>query len=148
MILLRFLSAALGTMVLVAAPIVLFSGTGAAFAEGGQAFAFVVALLLVAASFFFIGVAGRKMKKSPSLRAIGAGLLAVPFSASSMIVWRGDDAAELWAGGTMLCFTILLFVAFVVQPASPHQRRPMRKREPVEPRLQLQADSGKRFQAH
>jgi hypothetical protein len=135
MIVLRFLSAALGTMVLVAAPIILFSGTGAEFSEGGQAFAFVIALALVAASFFFIGIAGRSMMKSPLLRAIGAGLLAVPFIASSMMVWRGGDVAELWASGTMLCFTILLFVVFVVQPASPNQRRPMRQREPVEPRL-------------
>jgi hypothetical protein len=135
MILLRLLSAALGAIVLVAAPIVLFAGTGAAFSEGAQALAFSVALGMVAASFFFIAFAGRKMKKSPALRAAGAGLLAIPFIASSTIVWRGGDVAALWASGIVLCFTILLFVVFVVQPVSPNKRRPMRQREPAEPRL-------------
>lgn len=135
MILLRLLSAALGTMVLVAAPSALFSGSGAAFSEGWQAFAFLISLALVSASFFFIGFAGRKMKKSPRLRAIGAALLAIPFIGSSMMIWRGGDEAALWVSGTMLCFTILLFVVFVVPEAGLQRRRPMRKREPVEPRL-------------
>jgi peptidoglycan/LPS O-acetylase OafA/YrhL len=135
MILLRFLSAALGAMVLVAAPFVLFAGTGAVFADAWQAFASVVALVLVAGSFFFVGFAGREMKKSPLLRAIGAGSLAIPFIAGCMIIWRGGDVASLWASGTMLCFTILLFVVFVVPGAGLHKRRQMREREPVEPRL-------------
>lgn len=135
MILLRLLSAALGTMVLVAAPIVLFAGTGAAFSDVSQAFAFCVGLTLVAASFFFIAIAGRNMKKSPLLRGIGGALLAIPVAASSMMVWRGGDAAALWASGTMLCFTLLLFMVFVIRPTSGHKRRPMRQREPLEPRL-------------
>jgi amino acid transporter len=135
MILLRFLSAALGTMVLVAAPIVLFSDSDAAFSDSWQAFAFVVALALVAASFFFISFAGRRMKKSPLLRKIGSGSLAIPFIGSSMMIWRGGDAASLWASGIMLCFTMLLFVVFVVPSAGLQKRRPMREREPVEPRL-------------
>jgi peptidoglycan/LPS O-acetylase OafA/YrhL len=135
MILLRFLSAALGAMVLVAAPFVLFAGTGAVFADAWQAFASVLALALVAGSFFFVGFAGREMKKSPLLRAIGAGSLAIPFIAACMIIWRGGDVASLWASGTMLCFTILLFVVFVVPDAGLQKRRQMREREPVEPRL-------------
>jgi amino acid transporter len=135
MILLRLLSAALGTMVLVAAPIVLFSDTDAAFSDGWQAFAFVIALALVAASFFFIGFAGREMKKSPLLRTIGAGSLAIPFIGCSMMIWRGGGVATLWASGIMLCFTMLLFVVFVVPAAGLQKRRPMREREPVEPRL-------------
>jgi hypothetical protein len=135
MILLRFLSAALGVIVLIGPPMMLFADSRPDFFASSTAIAFCLGLVIVAAAFFFVALAGNQMKNSAFLRTIGASLLAIPFVGSGVMMWRGNDAIQLWSSGLVLCFTILLFVVFVVPGARPRKHRPMRKREPAEPNL-------------
>jgi ABC-type multidrug transport system permease subunit len=130
MILLRFLSILAGCLVMMAPPVLLSEGSGGPrFFDGRTVLVMMAALAVVSASFFYIGFAAKKMRKSATLRAIGALLLAVPFAGSTALLWRGGQPTELWGAGLLFCFTTLLFVAFVFPAGQRHKHRPMRRRE-------------------
>ncbi|MFL6673910.1 MAG: hypothetical protein ACJ8LG_11550 [Massilia sp.] len=136
MILLRFLSILAGAVVLVAPPIFMFAGaTGPHFFDGSTVLAAMAGLVLVAASFFFVGVAGDRMRKSAQLRVVGGLLLGVPLAAGCAVLWRGNDELQLWLGALAFCFAAVLFVAFVFPAVNARKYRPLRARESREPRL-------------
>jgi peptidoglycan/LPS O-acetylase OafA/YrhL len=129
MILLRFLALLAGGLLLVAAPIALFSNDSSI--DGWAALATLIGLALVAGTFFFVAIAGGRMKKSPQLRRTGALLLALPFAVSVTVLWRGGDEVEMWASALLFCFNALLFLSFVFPLDGTHKQRPMRRREPL-----------------
>lgn len=130
MILLRFLSILAGALVMLAPPLFLFSGTSApAFFDTRTVLMMVAVLAAVAAIFFFIGVAGARMKRSASLRTLGAILLAVPFTASVAVLFRSHEADLLWLSGLLLAFTVMLFAMLMFPNAGANKHRALRARE-------------------
>jgi hypothetical protein len=129
MILLRLLSFVAGGLVMVVPPMYLSGGTGGPVFDGPTAIAAMAGLALVASSYFFIGFAGDRMRKSPLLRFVGALLLAVPCAAAGAVLWHGGEEPLLWLSALLFCCTAVLFVTFVVPVERPHKQRPMRRRE-------------------
>jgi len=136
MILLRLLSILAGGLILVVPPLFLFAGTsGPEFFDARTVLAALAGLALVSFTFFFIGFAGDRMRKSAPLRTLGGVLLALPFAGSAAVLLRGTEVAMLWLSGLLLCVTVVLFVVFVFPASSSRKHRPMRRREPREPKL-------------
>jgi len=135
MILLRFLSMLAGALVLVAPPLFIFSGSAPTYFDGRTVLIMMLGLTLVAGSFFFIGFAGGRMKKSARVRSIGALLLAAPFTASVAVLWRTTKPELLWLAGLLLCFTVMLFLSVLFPAAGGRRQRSMRAREPQLGRL-------------
>jgi hypothetical protein len=136
MILLRLLSILAGGLILIVPPLFLFGGTsGPEYFDGKTVVAALAGLTLVAFTFFFIGFAGDRMRKSAPLRTLGGLLLAVPFAGSAAMLLRAAQVELLWLSGLLLCVTVVLFVAFVFPASGSRKHRPMRRREPREPKL-------------
>jgi hypothetical protein len=126
MILLRFLSILAGGLVLVAPALFMSAGT-----DGRTVFGAFAGLALVAGTFFFVGLAGSKIRKSARLRAAAAALLAVPFLGSVGILWRGAQLSTLFASALLCSFVAVLFITFVFPAQHARKHRPMRRREPL-----------------
>lgn len=77
MMLLRLLCFACGVLVLVAPPIVAFP-VGAAAPDAGREGMFLLCMALASGAFFLIGMAGHRLRRSPTLRSLTALLLALP----------------------------------------------------------------------
>jgi peptidoglycan/LPS O-acetylase OafA/YrhL len=136
MILLRLLSILAGGLILVIPPMFMFAhGTGQQFFDPLTVSIKLAEGALLASSFFFIGFAGDRMRKSGPLRALGALLLAVPFIGGIAMLVRADDEWMLWLAATLICLAAVLFVAFVFPAVGSEKHRPMRRREPREPKL-------------
>lgn len=109
MIFLRLACLIAGVLVLVAPPALLFPN-GVAFPELSRSAVLLATLLMAASSFFFIGMAGHRIKRSPALGRLCALLLLAPFLAGAATLWRSADPMVLWMGGALLCFTLLVLV--------------------------------------
>jgi hypothetical protein len=127
MILLRLMAFLAGGLVMVVPPMYLGSAGGVF--DGSTALKAMLGLAVVASSYFFIGFAGGRMRKSAPLRFVGALLLAVPCAAAGAVLWRGGDEPLLWLSALLFCCTAVLFVTFVLPVERPHKQRPMRRRE-------------------
>lgn len=130
MLLLRCFSILMGSAVLFGAPFLLLpkAPTGPA-GNGWLILAACGAILLVSSGYFFVGIAGHRMRRSILLRAAGALLLSFPLMASAWGVFSGRVPELLPAIGPVLCFTAFLFIAFVFPSARRRTYRPMRPRE-------------------
>lgn len=126
MMILRLLCLAAGAMVLVAPAVVL--PAGAMVPDVGKAAATLVCLVLCACAFLFTGMAGPLLRRSPSLRSLAALLLAVPLTVSAALLWRGAAPSMLWVAGSVLGFTVTLYLTLVYPvlrvrvPALPQRR--------------------------
>ncbi len=107
MIFLRLACLIAGILVLVAPPAMLFP-SGAALSDLPRSAALLAALLLAAASFFVIGMAGDQIKRSPTLGRMCALLLLVPFLAGAATLWRSAEPLAIWMSGALLLFTMLM----------------------------------------
>lgn len=141
MIVLRLLSLLVGGLILVAPPLLVANGAKPEFFDGRTVLAAQAVALLAAAAFFYIGVLGERMRKSGAARALGALLLAVPFSGGLAVLLRTQDVDKLWLSGALVCLAAVLFVAFVFPVGGRGKHRPMRRREPREPVLPRLAKS-------
>ena len=110
MIFLRLACLVAGILVLVAPPVVLFPNG----ADLPRSATLLAALLLAASSFFFIGMAGHRIKRSPSLRRLCVMLLVLPFVAGSATLWRSAEPLALWMSGALLCFTLIVSLVFAL----------------------------------
>lgn len=111
MMLLRLLCLTAGVLVLVAPAIVL--PVGAMLPHAGKAAATLTCLVLCACAFLFTGMAGPLLRRSPALRSLAALLLIVPFAASIALLWHGAAPSTLWIAGTVLGFTVTLYVTLL-----------------------------------
>lgn len=107
MIFLRLACLLAGILVLVAPSVLLSPGTDVV-SNLGRSAALQVALLLAASSFFLIGIAGHRIKRSRALGRLCAMLLMVPFLAGAATLWAGINPATLWMGGALLSFTLIV----------------------------------------
>lgn len=107
MIFLRLACLLAGVLVLVAPPVVLFPN-GASTLELSRSAALLATMLLAASSFFFIGMAGHRIKRSPALGRVSALVLLVTFVAGSAILWGSAEPIALWLSGALLGFTLIV----------------------------------------
>jgi protein-S-isoprenylcysteine O-methyltransferase Ste14 len=127
MIGMRLLSLLAGAMVLVVPPMLMpIRGAGM---PGWMVAGVLIGMALAAASFFYIGAAGKQMRRGGQARMLGGALLAVPAAASLALLATRTDVAQLCASGAVLAFTIMLFLNFVFAPTMGRRQRPMRARE-------------------
>jgi len=113
MIFLRLACLLAGILVLVAPPVVLFpKGAGAADLLGSTAL--LGALLLAASSFFFIGMTGHRIRRSPAWRRVCATVLLVPFLAGAATLWGSAEPTALWLSGALLGFTLIVSLALLL----------------------------------
>jgi len=126
----RLLSLLVGSLVLVLPPMLMPMG-------GDMPLATVIAgmlgIILVASTFFYVGAAGRKMRRGGQARMLGAGLLLLPAMAALATIATRKDEALLWGSAVLLVFTIVLLLHFVIMPTLDPRQRPMRERERQEP---------------
>ena len=137
MILLRLLAILLGGLLLLVPPLFL-SAEGPMHVEQDVLTVTVGCSLvaLLAASFFYIGVFGHKMKKSKRLRIIGGVLLVFPMVAAVALVTEMAETQFVYLSAAMFCLAAVLFVNFVYPGERSRKQRPMRKRDVVEPYLE------------
>jgi MFS family permease len=132
MITLRLFSLFVGGLVLVVPPMVLFDagagGMPAWIVAGG-----LLGVVLMACSFFYVGVAGNKMRRPGRARMLGGALLLLPVGASMLMLATYDDETVLWSSGLLLVFTIILILSCVFPRMLDPRQRPMRRRERQEP---------------
>jgi len=107
---LRLVCLMAGLVVLVAPPAMLFPN-GGALPDLGRSVALQAALLLAASSFFFIGIAGHRIKRSRTLGRLSALLLLAPFLAGAATLWASAHPPVLWMGGALLSFTLIVSLA-------------------------------------
>jgi hypothetical protein len=136
MIFLRLLALLAGSLVLILPPIVV-AGNAHPGMPGWIAVGGLAGLALVALSFLYIAALGDRMRRSVYVRALGGLLLLIPAAAAVTMLATRTDAALLWASGTLLSFTVLMFISFVFPVTPDRRQRPMRQRERLEPALAL-----------
>jgi len=136
MMFLRLLCLVAGVLVLVVPPAILYPAGGVA-PNAGTAAAALIVLVLASSGFFFIGMAGHRLRRSAPLRTLAALLLSVPVLASLMALWREDAPAMLWMASVVLGLSLVLYVTLVYRVVRTPGRRPLRRRARREPQLTL-----------
>lgn len=126
----RLLSLLVGSLVLVLPPMLLPMGSSMSF---GTVIAAMFGVILLSGTFFYVGAAGRKMRRGGQARMLGAALLLLPAVAALATIATRKDEALLWGSGALLVFTIVLLLHFVIMPTLDPRQRPMRERERQEP---------------
>lgn len=111
MMFLRLLCLVAGVLVLVA-PAILFP-SGAMAPHGGKAAGVLLCVVLAATGFFFVGMAGQRLRRSPPLRMLAALLLAVPVISSIALFATGGSPALLLTSGAMLGLAVVLYPTMV-----------------------------------
>lgn len=111
MMFLRMLCLVAGVLVLVA-PAILFP-SGAMAPDSGKAATALLCVVLAATGFFFIGMAGQRLRRSPRLRTVAALLLAVPVASSIALFASGGSPALLLTAGAMLVLAVVLYPTLV-----------------------------------
>lgn len=130
----RMLSLLAGGLVLVLPPMLMPMGSGIPLAT---VIAGMLGMVAVAATFFYVGAAGRRMRRGGQARKLGAILLLLPAIAGLATIATHRDEALLWGSGALLVFTIVLWLHFVIMPTVGQRQRPMRERERQEPVARL-----------
>ena len=137
MFFLRLLAILNGGVVLIAAPLYLRSQGKLRGEDMETVILGCLLLAVIAASFFYIGLAGHRMRRSFFLRAIGGMLLTVPLVTGVVMVaeTRYQDAVYLCV--VMFCMAAVLFVSFVYPGSQVRKHRPMRPRDTIDPYLEV-----------
>ena len=129
MFFLRLLAILIGGVIVVATPLYLRS-QGTLRGEDMETVVFGCTLLaVIAASFFYIGLAGHRMRKSTPLRIVGGVLLAVPLITGVSIVAEIRYQQAIYLCIAMFCMAAILFVSFVYPGSQVRKHRPMRPRD-------------------
>ena len=128
----RLLSLLAGGLVLVVPPMLMPMASDVPL---GTVMTGILGIVMVASTFFYVGAAGRKMRRGGKARIVGAALLMVPAIAALATIATRHDEPLLWGSGALLVFTIVLLLHFVIMPTLDPRQRPMREheRERLEP---------------
>jgi len=130
MILVRFISFLIGSLIVTGAPFFLLPDTPQRPSDFGMAIGACMVVALLASGFFVIGVAGNHMKRSRKTRILAGVLLAFPIAGSlaALVIDRQSD--DVWMVGPLLCGAIFLFITFVYPARRRRTHRPLRPRDP------------------
>ena len=134
MIFLRLACLMAGILVLVAPPVVLFPN-GASAPGLSRSAALLAAMLLAASGFFFIGMAGHRIKRSPALGRTSALMLLVTFVAGAATLWGSAEPTALWLSGALLGFTLIVSLALTLLMLQEPSAGRVRAREGRQSRL-------------
>jgi len=126
----RLLSLLAGGLVLVVPPMLM---PMAGDRPLGTVMAGMFGIILMASTFFYVGAAGRQMRRGGQARIVGAVLLMLPAMAALATIATRRDEPLLWGSGALLVFTTVLLLHFVIMPTLDPRQRPMRERERQEP---------------
>ena len=127
MIFLRILSFIAGGFTLLGSPFILLGKYTSA--STLLVFAAAITVLLFACAYFYFGLLGHRIARSQRLRYTGSGLLAFQVLAGAWLLSASQNAGALVAVAPLLCFTVMLFMAFIWPAATARNHRPMRRRE-------------------
>lgn len=136
MIFLRLACLMAGILVLVAPPVVLFPN-GASAPELSRSAALLAAMLLAASGFFFIGMAGHRIKRSPALSRVSAAALLLTFVIGAAILWVSAEPTALWLSGALLGFTLIVAIALTLLMLQEPSASRVRAREGRQSRLSV-----------
>ncbi|WP_409269596.1 hypothetical protein [Massilia sp. BHUDP2] len=136
MIFLRLACLMAGILVLVAPPVMLFPN-GASAHEVSSSAALLAAMLLAASGFFFIGMAGHRIKRSPALGRVSAAALLLTFVAGSAILWGSAEPTAMWLSGALLGFTLIVSLALTLLMLQGPSAGRVRAREGRQSRLSV-----------
>ncbi|KFC71954.1 MULTISPECIES: hypothetical protein [unclassified Massilia] len=136
MIFLRLACLMAGILVLVAPPVVLFPN-GASAPEVSRSAALLAAMLLAASGFFFIGMTGHRIKRSPALGRMSAAALLLTFVAGSAILWDSAEPTAMWLSGALLGFTLIVSLALTLLMLQGPSAGRVRAREGRQSRLSV-----------
>lgn len=136
MIFLRLACLMAGILVLVAPPVVLFP-KGASAPGVAHSAALLAAMLLAASGFFFIGMAGHRIKRSPALGRASAAALLLTFVAGSAVLWGSAEPTALWLSGALLGFTLIVSLALALLMLQEPSAGRVRAREGRQSRLSV-----------
>jgi hypothetical protein len=121
-----------------------FAGSFVAFAapflmlteRQGMAMGGVATILLGAVSvlgfglaYFYFALLGHNIVRSVRMRKVAAGLVVFQLAAGAWLIHASTNQRVLVTAAPLLCFSVLLFLAFVWPGNSSHHHRPMRRRE-------------------
>lgn len=137
MFMLRLLAILNGGMVLIAAPLYLRSQGTLRGEDTATVVQGCLLLAAIAASFFFIGLAGYRMRRSVALRVTGGMLLAVPLVTAVVMVTETRYLQAVYLCVIMFCMAAILFASFVYPGGRVRKHRPMRPRERLDPYMEL-----------
>lgn len=137
MIFLRLACLMAGILVLVAPPVVLFPKGGASAPGVAHSAALLAAMLLAASGFFFIGMAGHRIKRSPALGRASAAALLLTFVAGSAVLWGSAEPTALWLSGALLGFTLIVSLALTLLMLQGPSAGRVRAREGRQSRLSV-----------
>jgi hypothetical protein len=137
MFFLRLLAIFYGGFFLIAAPLYLRSQGTLRGEETGTVIFGCMLLATIAASFFYIGLLGHRMRRSIPLRAVGGVLLAAPLITGVVLVAETRYLQAVTLCVIMFCMAAVLFVSFVYPGSKVRKHRPMRPREPHDAFLEL-----------
>jgi hypothetical protein len=133
MFFLRLLAMLNGGIVLIAAPLYLRSQGTLRGEDMETVVAGCILLAAIAGSFFYIGLAGHRMRRSIPLRAIGGMLLSVPLVTGVAMVAETRYLQAVYLCVLMFCMAAILFVSFVYPGSQVRKHRPMRPRDSLDP---------------
>ena len=129
MFMLRLLAILNGGIVLIAAPLYLRSQGTLRGEDMETVVRGCLVLAAIAASFFYIGLAGYRMRRSIPLRVIGGALLAVPLATAVYMVTETRYLQAIYLCVLMFCMAAILFASFVYPGGRIRKHRPMRPRD-------------------
>lgn len=137
MFFLRLLAILNGGIMLIAAPLYLRSQGTLRGEDMDTVILGCLLLAVIAASFFYIGLAGHRMRRSVFLRTIGGMLLGVPLVTGVVMVAETRYQEAVYLCVVMFCMAAVLFVSFVYPGSQVRKHRPMRPRDTIDPYLEV-----------
>lgn len=120
LILLRLLSVAIGFSMLVVPPM-LVASNGVVRPGSERAVMLLASMAVGSLGFFLIGLSGNQMDRSPWLRRVAAGLLAIPLVLGALWVWISNSPVIVLAACGLLVVSVLLGLT-LVYPVIPIER--------------------------
>jgi len=130
MFFLRVLSFIAGSFVAFAAPFFMLTERQG-LATGGvpTIVASALAVLLFGLTYFYFALAGYRIVRSRRMRRLASGLIAFQLAAGGWMLHVSGNPDALFALAPLMCFSVLLFLAFVWPGDTTHSHRPMRRRD-------------------
>ena len=125
-------------------PAALLASTAHGIPDAAEPYVCLLGLALASTGFFLVAMAGHRMSRSPTLRSFAALMLLVPFGASAIVIWHGDNLMMVFICAYLLVLTILLYLSFIhplmvvptprKTPRRPHPlAKPLRSRRYSQP---------------
>lgn len=110
-------------------PAALLASTAHGIPDAAEPYIALVGLAMASSGFFLVAMTGHRMNRSSILRSLAALLLILPFSASAVVIWHGDNMMMVGICSYLLVLTILIYLSFIyplMHVPAPRKRPPKR----------------------